>query len=417
MPSLSGVRGVSARPAAGAQFVVGTGAPSDTTVGRVVGNFSGTDYITLPAATFVQSAAESFEQEISFVFVGDAVNRTLFRIGGNNGKTLYATSVATGIYVGYGASGITLTLTAGIHNLKMRWDGATQSLYTSIDGGAFVDRTTATVRAEVPLCFPATLHTISTSSVTTPAQNLSWDYRYSNGVKSCFLPLQDGQGTLCRDASGNGNNGTLTDGTPTDFWQRLDLQPEGARYLDRTTNKTWEKRRVGNFSGVDKVATPVLNNVRRLTLSCKIDAITAATSYFLTDSQTNTGTLRGAIYIATSGYWSICVNGGSRKIDGVQYDGSQNITATTGIHSIEYIWNEDKNLGLIGALFTGLANWLGQIWDVKAYDSAGNLLISLPLREPSGPTCLDASGNGNAGTLTDGTPADFRNTIMWVPVL
>ena len=41
----------------------------------------------------------------------------------------------------------------------------------------------------------------------------------ADAVSSIFsLPYSDGSGTTVRDASGNGNNGTLSDEAPTDFW-------------------------------------------------------------------------------------------------------------------------------------------------------------------------------------------------------
>lgn len=49
--------------------------------------------------------------------------------------------------------------------------------------------------------------------------------KLANGAASFEYNFSEGSGAICHDLSGNGNNGTITDGAPNSFWDVQDLVP------------------------------------------------------------------------------------------------------------------------------------------------------------------------------------------------
>lgn len=419
--------------------VIGTGAPTPATVGRVVGNFSGVDNVVLPIAD-KPAVGEQWSISVS-CDCPNGQQTTAFHIrdNANTSTRIYIAILGTlgtdrKAYCQVGNSNATIiNLSAEPKSVGMR---VTASQVIWVIDGVETAGTVNQFNALSAILPTANDFLLGFSGSSAGAK--MWDFKYLNTTapsKSIILPMQDGQGTTVRDASGNGNHGVLTDGTPTDFWStRLDLAPEGSRYIDRSTNRSWKKRRVGNFSVADRIEVAPSNlplSTESFDLICGFDWPTSLAGNHTIFQMA--GAANAYATLMTTGYLYMEAN--SRTL--------ANEAPVAGPSRCGFKWDavNQKLYRVIGGATTDISStyvvskWLScfpftriffvsdgtergvEQWDCNYTNYTTPSKSSFwPLREPSGTTCFDASGNGNNGTLTDGSPSDFRNTVMWVPV-
>lgn len=221
----------SAGPGWGRQILTGSGAPADA-----LGNLSDRYYDTVAQRYYIKRYVGNFNNDnvlINTPFIGgDTDWRLSFllaaplgtgnqRFVGQSMGSYVANEITvdqftTNPQIRFGqTSGASVIAAGGVDGLWHRVDvsraGTTHAM--SVDGVFIGTMTIGTGILVVPTQFVVGNGTGGTYAVCKIA-NLT----ATRGANRINLPFDDGTGTAVRDISGNGNTGTLTDGTPATFW-------------------------------------------------------------------------------------------------------------------------------------------------------------------------------------------------------
>lgn len=219
--------------------------------------------------------------------------------------------------------------------------------------------------------------------------------------------------------------------------------PAGVLWWDNVTGKIWQCDYAGNFvnngliSLTDKVQTTSSfnpNNDFSLKISFRQDNDAVHYSGLFCQSVDGVGTnvSKRAIwlerrevsynFIMLTASGSVIVNAdflnvvdGNWHIISVERAGSMLIGRRDGTQVFSKVINDTVNIPLytsIGSQPKG-RTINGQICCVEAISSSGS--FKYRFNQTSGTIIQDLSGNGNTGTLTDGSPATFSGNKYWIP--
>lgn len=186
---------------------------------RWVGNFNGTDNVKCPPIIGVNQN-EDFTFEALFrpdPAIGNykfiVHNNTNVTLPGGIGIGTLGSNTLAGIEH-YGTNTCNITpVSAGVwHRIAYRGRYASGAWYDelTIDG---VIRTQSVANA-----FAQANVLMIGSTVGRQWLGQICNVQAAGNSTSLKLPFEDGAGAFVKDVSGNGNNGTLTDGAPTTFW-------------------------------------------------------------------------------------------------------------------------------------------------------------------------------------------------------